>query len=205
MGVPAPSKPYHHGNLREAFLRAAERALEANGAGQLSLRELSRELGVSHTAPRRHFADKQQLLDALAREGYEQLRVVFEAAAGDAAEDFTTRLTRLGQAYVAFGAERPAMLSLMFESKHKADAPADLLEAAGRAFGAVPRVIAEGQEAGEVEPGDPAILGLVTFATLQGMIALSHNGLIKGAPLGVMVGKAIERLVLGLQPRPKRK
>ena len=68
----APVRPYHHGNLREALLEAAEKALETDGAKSISLRELSRELGVSHTSPRRHFADKQALLDALALRGFER-------------------------------------------------------------------------------------------------------------------------------------
>ncbi len=59
-------RPYHHGNLREALLHAAEKALEARGAQNISLRELSRDVGVSHTSPRRHFANKQALMDALA-------------------------------------------------------------------------------------------------------------------------------------------
>ena len=46
------TRPYHHGNLRQALLRAAEAALEARGVQQLSLRELSRELGVSHSGMR---------------------------------------------------------------------------------------------------------------------------------------------------------
>ena len=66
-------RPYHHGNLPEALLRAAEAALEARGSSMLSLRELSRVVGVSHTSPRRHFADKQALLDALARTGFQRL------------------------------------------------------------------------------------------------------------------------------------
>ena len=69
--VTATARPYHHGNLRPALLAAAERAL-ARG-GELSLRELAREIGVSHAAPRRHFADKQALLDALALDGFERL------------------------------------------------------------------------------------------------------------------------------------
>src|SRR3954469_7536348 len=65
------TRPYHHGNLRPALLEAAERAL-ARG-DELSLRSLAREVGVSHAAPRRHFADKQALLDALAEDGFERL------------------------------------------------------------------------------------------------------------------------------------
>src|SRR4051812_34919589 len=44
------ARPYHHGNLREALLDAGERALESGGAANLSLRELAREVGVSHAA-----------------------------------------------------------------------------------------------------------------------------------------------------------
>lgn len=59
-------RPYHHGNLRLAVLQVAERALKGGGIDGVSLREISRELAVSHTAPRRHFASRQALLDALA-------------------------------------------------------------------------------------------------------------------------------------------
>ena len=66
-------RPYHHGNLRTELLSCAERALSEGGLAQLSLRDLARQAGVSHAAPRRHFADKQALLDALAQDGFERL------------------------------------------------------------------------------------------------------------------------------------
>ena len=59
-------RPYHHGNLRQALLAQAERTVRERGVQELSLRELAREVGVSHAAPRRHFPDRQALLDALA-------------------------------------------------------------------------------------------------------------------------------------------
>ena len=72
------SRPYHHGNLRAALLEQAERTL-ADG-GDLSLRALARQVGVSHAAPRRHFAGKQALLDALAEDGFERLGAELRAA-----------------------------------------------------------------------------------------------------------------------------
>ena len=72
---PSP-RPYHHGHLRQALLSAAEVALETRGVQHLSLRELSRELGVSHASPQRHFATKQDLIDALAIMGFERLSSV---------------------------------------------------------------------------------------------------------------------------------
>ena len=64
----AATRTYHHGNLRSVLLARAEEAL--NAGEDLSLRELARRAGVSHAAPRRHFADKQALLDALAEDGF---------------------------------------------------------------------------------------------------------------------------------------
>ena len=95
-------RPYHHGNLRQELLRVASVALETVGPRNLSLREISRDLGVSHTAPRRHFADKQQLLDALAREGYEQVRAAIAIAAEGVPADagVEVRLTAIGRANI---------------------------------------------------------------------------------------------------------
>src|SRR4051812_26419852 len=90
------ARPYHHGNLREALLDAGERALESGGAANLSLRELARAAGVSHAAPRRHFADKQALLDALAVAGFERLGTALDAAAARG-DDFPARLLGLAR------------------------------------------------------------------------------------------------------------
>src|SRR4051794_18912137 len=109
----APPRPYHHGNLREALLEAAERAVEAAGAGKLTLRELSRELGVSHASPRRHFADKQALLDALAQRGFERLGAALARAAKDRGQGFDKRLTQLARAHVGFALKRPSLFALM--------------------------------------------------------------------------------------------
>lgn len=197
----APPRPYHHGNLREALLEAAARAVEAGGAGNLTLRELSRELGVSHTSPRRHFADKQALLDALALRGFERLGAITARAAKARGEDFTARLTRVARAYVGFALKQPALFGLMFEAKHRADAPPELLAASDRTFAPPLAVFAEGQATGEVVAGDPAHLSLGAMAAVQGLISISTDGRFKGAPLERLVAEIIERLVWGLRPR----
>jgi AcrR family transcriptional regulator len=189
------------------LLQAAARALEEAGPRQLSLRELSRELGVSHTAPRRHFADKQQLLDALAREGYEQVRATLAAADAETAtspsatpEDFTIRLTRLARAYVLFVQDHPALMELMLTTKHSGNAP-ELVEASGRAFAPVLEAITAAQQTGDVIKGDPDRLKVLLFATFLGLAAMSNCGKILGVPLEEMVSDAVKRLVQGLRPR----
>jgi AcrR family transcriptional regulator len=197
----ASPRPYHHGNLREALLRVAEKHLVDRGVQDLSLRELSRELGVSHTSPRRHFADKQALLDALALRGFERFDEVLARATRQRSPNFKARLTKLARAYVGFALDHPALLSLMFEAKHRPDAPPELLEASDRAFAHAHATFAAGQAAGEVAPGDPWRLSVVVFAALLGLVSMSNDGKFKGVPLDRMVGEIIGRLMLGLQPR----
>jgi len=195
------SRPYHHGNLRQALLQAAETALEARGATVLSLRELSREVGVSHTSPRRHFADKQALLDALAHSGFQRLDAALAAGAKARARNFSARLTNLAQAYIEFALKHPALWVLMLEAKHRPGAPRELLDASDAAFSNGPALIKEGQAAGEVVPGDPARLSLTLSAALQGLVSISTEGKFKGVPLEALVPGIVKHVLLGLRPR----
>src|SRR3954465_13285695 len=164
------TRPYHHGNLREALLEQAETALARGGTGALSLRELAREVGVSHGAPRRHFADKQALLAALAESGFAQLGAELRSALDDAGPDFETRLTALARAYVHFATAHAALLELMFAVKHRPGAER-LPDASAHAFAPALELIAEGQAAGAVVPGDLDRVGTVAFASLHGIAA----------------------------------
>lgn len=198
----APARPYHHGNLREALLEAAEKALESGGAQSISLRELSRELGVSHTSPRRHFVDKQALLNALALRGFERFGEALGRAAKQGGPDFKGRLIKMSRAYVGFALKHPTLLSLMFEAKHLPDAPRELLETSEKAFGRAHAIFLEGQASGEVVPGDAWKHSVVVFSVVQGLVSISDKGKFKGMPLDRLVGDVIERILLGLNPRP---
>ncbi|GAA5013472.1 hypothetical protein GCM10023335_36290 [Streptomyces siamensis] len=104
-GDTGPQRPYHHGDLRRAILRAALDAIAADGPSALSLRDLARRAGVSHAAPAHHFKDRTGLLTAIAAEGYELL-----AAALADADD----LRDAGVRYVRFAREHPAYFQVMF-------------------------------------------------------------------------------------------
>jgi AcrR family transcriptional regulator len=119
------AKPrYHHGALRQAILDEAFRALEKEGLEALSLRGLAASVGVSKTAPYRHFSDKRELLMTLAAEGFGALADALEAAlAGAEVTSSGTNGSRGGataglrvlfRAYLEFAMARPALYSLMF-------------------------------------------------------------------------------------------
>lgn len=202
MPEPAGHRPYHHGNLRAALLDAAERSLRAHGADQLSLRDLARELGVSHAAPRRHFADRQAVLDALAEAGFVRLGTALRAAltTGER-DDFPTRVRNAVSAYAHFATENAALCELMNTSKHHPGATA-VTEAAATAFGQMTHLIEEGQERGELEQGDPEQVGLILYATVQGITAMVNNGAIGKEQLGGLVDTAVSQFLRGARPLP---
>ncbi|MEC4589419.1 MULTISPECIES: TetR/AcrR family transcriptional regulator [Nitrospirillum] len=103
---------YHHGKLRDALVRTALALLEESGVEALTLRAAARGAGVSAMAPYRHFADKADLLAAVAEQGYTDLRD--RLARADTAADPRQALVEQGVAYVLFALERPALFRIMF-------------------------------------------------------------------------------------------
>jgi len=190
------ARPYHHGNLRSALLGAAERTLRERGAEKLSLRELAREVGVSHGAPRRHFPDRQALLDALASDGFERLGTELREAVASAGTEFEARLRAIASAYIRFATEDAALLELMFAGKHREGAE-ELAATAERAFAVMLELIEQGQREGALESGDPERVGLVLFATIQGIAALVSAGLVAPGEVGALVADATERFLRG--------
>ncbi len=187
---------YHHGNLRTALLEQAERTVRERGVDALSLRELARETGVSHGAPRRHFADRQALLDALADAGFTRLGVELRTAVEGAGQDFEARLQAAGAAYIRFATSDAALLELMFTVKHH-DPTGTLEETAQGAFSVLLELIVQGQREGALEAGDPERVGLVLFATIQGISALVAGGMVEAEQLDGLLADAIAHFLRG--------
>ena len=106
---------YHHGDLRAALLVAARTALEAGPAETISLKALASQLGVSQSAPYRHFRTRESLLAALAAEGFLQFRAdIRMAAQSDGPEP---EWVRCCLAYLDFSRRHPGLYRLMFASE----------------------------------------------------------------------------------------
>jgi AcrR family transcriptional regulator len=187
-------RPYHHGNLRAALLAQAERTVRERGVQDLSLRELARDAGVSHGAPRRHFADRQALLDALAEAGFERLGAELRSAFYAAGDDFEARLRATAAAYVRFATRDAALLELMFAGKHREQS---LQEAAERAFSVILELIEQGQAEGALDAGEAERVGLVLFATVQGIAALVTSGMVPAERLDELVADATTHFLRG--------
>ncbi len=114
MGRPKSSKPYHHGELREALVIAGRKLLEEKGVRGFTLRECARRASVSHAAPAHHFASLDDLLAEIATRGYHELATAMEAEAQRSAQAPAARLVAQGVGYMAFAAANPALFQLMF-------------------------------------------------------------------------------------------
>ncbi|MBV9531427.1 MAG: TetR/AcrR family transcriptional regulator [Bradyrhizobium sp.] len=144
---------YHHGNLKEALLKAALDLIAQKGATGFTFADAARMAGVSPAAPYRHFRDRDELLASIAQRGFEQFEAALTSAWDDARPDTITAFERLGKAYLAFAREEPAFYSAMFESGLPLDDSPSLLAASERAFGIL-RAAAE-RLAALAPPGTP--------------------------------------------------
>ncbi len=100
---------YHHGALRPALLAAARALLDEGGPEAVGLRETARRVGVSPTATYRHFRDKDDLLVALATEGFQ----AFGAALAESTRGGQP-FSAMGRAYVDFALAHRGLFRLMF-------------------------------------------------------------------------------------------
>jgi len=168
-------KPYHHGNLREALLDAAIRLIAEVGPTAFTLREVARRAGVSHNAPYRHFRDRDELMAAVAAQGFRELT---EAMVGAAARqsDPLDRLKRAGLGYVTFALRRPEHFTVMFDAPRSKRKHPDAAAAAEQAFGTLLDLVKGCQNAGRLPSGDSHQLALLAWTMVHGIAKLAITG-----------------------------
>ena len=194
-------RPYHHGNLRQALIDAALELIEERGVSALTLREVARQVGVTHAAPQRHFADRAALVAAVAEQGFRGLGAHVAAVRGSARTP-AQRLRALGVAYVEYALAHPAHLRVMFspEVADKSRHP-ELAAAAQVVHAALVEQIAIGQRHGSVAPGDPDELSFAAWSMVHGCAVLLIDGQTMGRSKAALIDVVVDRLRLGLAPR----
>jgi AcrR family transcriptional regulator len=165
---------YHHGDLRQGLVLAAERLVEANGGKELTLRAVARTLGVTAAATYRHFADKDTLLAAVLANGFRELATATEAARREAPTP-AAALMAAGVAYTRFAAQRPAIYRLMFGPECDKASHPELLAAGADAFGVLTRAVDACHDAGLLR-GEPKQVVLLGWAVVHGLASLHTDG-----------------------------
>ncbi len=179
------AQPYHHGNLKEALLEAAVALIAEAGPKGFTLREVARRAGVSHNAPYRHFRDKDELLMAVAAQGFERLNQAMQTRAGEGATPLE-RWRLCGTGYVDFALQWPQHFTAMFDVPQSDKKPPEYEGAGEAAFQTLLGCIVDCQNAGQLPPGDPLPAALLAWSLVHGIAKLAISGLLPFDSAGVL-------------------
>jgi len=179
-----PKKPaarrraYHHGDLKDQLVAAAEAIILERGVDGFTLREAARRAGVSPAAPAHHFKDASGLLAEVALRGFREFGDALEAADGRGGDDPARRLHEQGIAYVNFALNNPARFQLMFRrGKWDPDYP-DFEAVANRSFDILARAIRAARGLPENAELDEDAYGMLmaTWSIVHGFAHLALGG-----------------------------
>jgi AcrR family transcriptional regulator len=193
---------YHHGDLRNALVTAAT-GLITDDSAQLTLREVSRRVGVNHRAVYRHFEDLTALLAAVAEEGYRQLLEALSSALDEARRVAPERrMEALAVAYVAFAVDHPAHYRIMFGRRLNEDGRFPVLEElVERAYQLIDRELAAGMEAGRFvqRPRRELVFGFWALAHGFASLAIVRRIKVKRTLVEPYVRQIVAPFVAGLR------
>lgn len=180
--IPRMTKaPYHHGNLRAALLDAGEQLLREKGATGVSLRAVAKEAGVSHTAPYRHFSNKQSLLAGLAEIGFARLRDAMYGIIDAYPDDPRTQMVEAAVAYVRLALANPEMNHLMFGGVLVDETmPGSLRETSQQSFQGLLDIIDSGARTGLYVDRPILELAATAWSMVHGLAMLASTGKLKG-------------------------
>src|SRR5438128_1756061 len=191
---PAGETPYHHGDLHDALLAAAERVLERDGLPGLTLRAVAREAGVSHAAPTHHFGDLTGLLSELAAIGFRRFNEAMVAARDSETHPLMKGLAN-AKAYVAYAQARPGMYSLMFRNERIDMTRPSLHEAATASFQGLANSVGASGEALEALSMEQAAVIARNWSLVHGFTMLLLDGRLKDILHRLPAGTTPEQLL----------
>ncbi len=166
-----PRTTYHHGDLRSALLAAGREALRAGQLESLSLRELSRAVGVTPTAAYRHFRDKEELLEGIAIAGFAELRTALRGVTPSGGG--SPSLEALVVGYRTFAQDHPHLMKLMYQPRSQTGGSrSQLADAAGECLAEFVAAVAE-RAAGD-DPEAAIRAAVVVWSTVHGLAVLTE-------------------------------
>jgi AcrR family transcriptional regulator len=168
---------YHHGNLKEALIRAALELIARKGPAGFTFAEAARSAGVSPAAPYRHYRDRDELLIEVACRGFDQFAQALARAWGEGGPDPFAAFERVGRAYLEFARTEPAYYSAMFEAGVPLEANSELRAAGERAFAVLRRAAEELIARLPTDRRPPALMvALHVWALAHGIASLFGRG-----------------------------
>lgn len=176
------NKKYHHGNLKDKLIETALKIISEQGLEKITMRSLAEKIGVSRTAPYRHFPDKDALLCAIAEQGYTKFTEEIKKNIGDLNENPLLKLKKVGMAYVEFAIVNPVHYRLMFGNEIvQSKRTPELEKCVEQVFKNTLDLIEICQEKNLIRPINPYIIANSLWSMSHGISTLLNDGQIDSA------------------------
>ena len=172
------SQSYHHGNLTRVLIDTALEIISEQGTKDLSLRKIAKRAGVSHAAPYRHFKDKNAILGAVARQGFDMMLRQTEKRIAKSKGNELDHFAISGLSYINFAVNYPAHYRVMFGTRAENSYFSDELKPESiPVFKLLRDIIMVCQEKGLLKTGDPQKMALAAWSIVHGfaMLRIDHH------------------------------
>ena len=186
-------KTYHHGDLKNALIKAGVEILAKDGVSGLSLRKVALKAGVSHSAPYSHFVDKQALIAAISTEGFRQLYERINAVAEKYKAKPEKQLIEAAWAYTQFAMDDSDRFKVMFSGiLEKEKEYPEFVTESQRNFQLVKMIVEANQASGSLRSGASELVALSAWGIIHGFVMLLLEGQISHT---ILEKKSLRELV----------
>jgi AcrR family transcriptional regulator len=174
---PKTESSYHHGSLRQALIEAVLALAQEGGTEAITVREAARRAGVSPAAPFRHFADKADLMTAVAEDATRKLAAAIAArhpkSKGKPRQDLKT----LGESYLAWARDNPTHFEIVSNRKAlKFEASTEITQDNDGIRASIHTILAQAQANGALRPADIETALLMCRTFVYGLARMRHDG-----------------------------
>jgi AcrR family transcriptional regulator len=190
---------------RQGIISAAREIIRTEGVDALSMRYLAEKVDYSPSALYKYFNNKEEIIEALRREGWNQMEIIFRNRI-HAGEPAAQRLVDAGLAYLELADRHPELYQLMFNSDVNPIPSMKSVENDPN-FSVIPGIIRTGVESGEFSlPGDMTVLeyGYLAWFTMHGIcmlkVTMCRDSLDEFDPLAREI---IQKFIMASASQPK--
>ena len=169
---------YHHGNLKEEFLKIAFDVIAKEDIDKLTLKVLADTTGTTRTAIYKHFKSKDDLIEKIIKVGFEQFDNTISPILREQQTPLIDRFYMSGKLYIEFAKENPNLYRLLFGKKyaHIRDEVMSIKDDDCSGFGALKLAIEEGHESGILKRDTSYKQAIIIWSSLHGLASLIIDG-----------------------------